>query len=206
MNDAAKRGGEPPLTGVVLAGGLSSRMGRDKALMKLMRGEEPDLLARAANVLSSCCRRVIVVGRAHPVHESYPDDIPGGGPVGGIATALEKARGPCLVLSCDLPFMEKKVVQRLAACRAGRPPDSLATLYRQKDTGHVEALVAIYEYAALPFFQQCAREKRLKISLVIPQARQHFLEYEIDEALPFFNVNYPADLIVARKIMQMMGR
>lgn len=198
-------GGGALLTGVVLAGGLSSRLGHDKAQVKLVRGDEPDFLARATEVLASCCERVIVVGREHPAHECYPDAIPGRGPVGGIATALEITGSACLVLSCDLPFMKTQILRRLVACHANRPEGALSTAYRQKDTGHVEALVAIYEHAALRYFKQCALEKKLKISLVVPQELQHFLEYSADEALPFFNINYPADLLVARKIMQMMG-
>lgn len=196
----------PDVTGVVLAGGLSSRMGRDKARLQLMRGEEPDLLASATKVLAPCCKRVIVVGRDHPAHECYPDSIPGSGPVGGIATALAISGTACMVLSCDLPFMEEDVVKKLMACRLARPDGALSTSYRQCDTGHVESLVAIYEYESLPYFQQCAKEKLLKISRVIPPERQHFLKYSIDEALPFFNINYPADLIVARKVLQMLGR
>ena len=193
------------LTGVVLAGGLSSRLGHDKAQARLAQGDEPDFLARAANVLSACCRRVIVVGRTHPDHECYPDRTPGYGPVGGIVTALELCASACLVLSCDLPFMEQGVLERLIACREARPTGTLSTSYRQKDTGHVEALVAIYEQEALPFFRDCLQERKLKISRAVPLTRQHFLEYTADEALPFFNINYPADLLVARKIIQLLG-
>ena len=206
MPEATERICGADLTGVVLAGGLSSRLGRDKAKIRLVHGEEPDFLARAAGVLAACCNRVVVVGRTHPAYECYPDAAPGNGPVGGIATALEICGSACLVLSCDLPFMEPGVLERLIACRTGRPAASLSTAYRQKDTGHVEALVAIYEKEALPYFQACLREGKFKISHAVPLARQHFLEYTADEALPFFNINYPADLLVARKVMQMMGR
>lgn len=206
MSEMKKRCCSADLTGVVLAGGLSSRLGYDKAKIRLVHGEEPDLLARAVAVLATCCERVIIVGRTHPDYESYPDAVPGCGPVGGVATALEISASACLVLSCDLPFMRQNVLERLIACRAGRPGDALATSYRQKDTGYVQALVAIYEKGALPFFQARIAECRLKIRRTIPWPRQHFLEYAADESLPFFNINYPADLHAARKIMRMMGR
>ncbi len=194
------------LTGVVLAGGLSSRLGHDKAQIRLAHGDEPDFLAKAVAVLSSCCERVIIVGRTHPEHTSYPDAIPGRGPAGGIATALEVSASACLTLSCDLPFMEQSVLERLIACRATRPENTLSTSYRQQDTGHVEALVAIYEREALPYFQTCVNEGRLKISQVVPPSQRYFLDYTVDESLAFFNINYPADVLVARKIMQMTGR
>ncbi len=193
------------LVGVVLAGGLSSRLGQDKAQVRLAFGDEPDFLARAAGVLASCCRRVIVIGRAHPEYECYPDATPGCGPTGGIATALEWCASACLVLSCDLPFMERGVLERLVAWRETRPEGTLSTAYRQKETGHVEALVAIYEREALPFFRERLRDKKLKLSRVLPLARQYFLDYTLDGALPFFNINYPADLIVARRLMRALG-
>lgn len=194
------------ITGVVLAGGRSSRLGHDKAKIRLTHGEEPDFLARAVSLLSFCCDRVIIIGRTYPGFEWYQDTVPGHGPVGGIATALAVSASACLALSCDLPFMEQKVLEQLIACRATRPDGTLSTSYRQKDTGHVEALVAIYEKEALPYFQTCVHEAKLKISMVVPQSRQHFLDYTAEDSLPFFNINYPADLLVARELMRMMGR
>lgn len=205
MTDSEGRINGTELTGVVLAGGLSSRLGHDKALVRLLHGDEPDLLARSISVLASCCGRVVIVGREHPDVQCYPDTTPGCGPVGGIATALERCGSACLVLSCDLPFMERSVLERLIACRAARAKDVLVTSYRQRETGHVEALVAIYEKGALPFFLSCAHEKKLKTSMVVPAHLQHFLDYSINESLPFFNINYPADLLAARKIMQALG-
>ena len=201
-----KRSSDTAITGIVLAGGLSSRMGHDKARVSLIQGESVDFLSRAITMLSACCERVIIAGREHPEHEYCLDTVPGLGPVGGIATALAMSDNACLVLSCDLPFMEAEVLERLITHRAQRLEDTLSTLYRQKDTGHVEALVAIYEREALPFFQASVQNSHLKISQVVPPSRQHFLDYNAEEALPFFNINYPADLLVARKIMQMMGR
>ena len=196
----------PDLTGVVLAGGLSSRLGHDKAVLRLEGGQNADLLARAAGLLDQLCGRCIVVGRVQPGYECYPDALPGRGPVGGIATALKIAASPCLVMSCDLPFMELPVLERLAEARAARPKDALSTSYRQADTGHIEALVAIYEPGALPFFEDCAESGKLKISLVVPPERRHFLTYEAGQSLPFFNINYPADLEAARRVMQVLGR
>ena len=193
------------ITGVVLAGGLSSRLGQDKARIALAQGGAADFLSRTVAILATCCSRVIIAGREYPEHEYCLDIIPGMGPVGGIATALAMSGGACLVLSCDLPFMETAVLERLIAHRSRRFAGTLATMYRHKDTGQVEALVAIYEQGALPYFQAAVRDNRLKISRAVPQSMQHFLEYQDEEALPFFNINYPADLVVARKIAEMKG-
>ncbi len=186
------------LTGVLLAGGKSSRLGRDKALVRLGGGEKsPDLLERTAGLLREVCGRAVVVGHKRPGYTCLEDIAPGHGPVGGIATALEAAGGPCLVLSCDLPFMDRAVLRRLVEAREKRPEGTLTTAYMALETGRIEALVAVYEPGALPFFQDCVARKLLKISLVVPRQQQHFVPYSAEESLPFFNINYPADLAAA---------
>ena len=193
------------LTGIVLAGGLSSRLGHDKAELCLEGGSGIDLLARSVALLHAVCSRTLVIGRSTPNYDCVPDDTPRQGPVGGIATALRTAGTACLVISCDLPFMEGPVLQRLVDAHATRPTGMLCTLYRQQETGHGEALVAIYEPDCLSFFQDCLARGHLKISRVVPEDRQHFLPYSSRESLPFFNINYPADLEAARRIVNAAG-
>ena len=194
------------LTGVVLAGGLSSRLGHDKVRLKLSGASGPDLLARSVRLLQSVCGEALVIGREQPGYRCHPDKEPGNGPVGGIATALEVSGGPCLLLSCDLPFMEAAVLERLVEAHATRPAGALTTCYRQEDTGHKEALVAVYEYECLPLFRACVEGKLLKISRVVPEECQHYLYYSAADSLPFFNINYPADLELARRMIALLGR
>ena len=92
-------------TGVVLAGGKSSRMGRDKALVQV---EGITLLDRAIEQLRPHAKEVLVIGdpaRYTPIHAHVvPDDEPGNGPLGGLVTALAHARYVrVLVLACDMP-------------------------------------------------------------------------------------------------------
>jgi molybdopterin-guanine dinucleotide biosynthesis protein A len=187
------------LTGVVLAGGASVRLGRDKALVRLGGDAAgPDLLARTVDLLRATCGSARVVGRMRPGCACVADSVPGCGPAGGIATALEAAGGPCLVLSCDLPFMETDVLQRLIAARAKRPEGTLLTAYMAQETGRIEALVAVYEQEALPLFQDRVTRRLLKPIWVIPKERQHLVPYSAEQSRPFFNINHPADLEAAR--------
>ena len=189
------------LTGVVLAGGLSSRLGQDKALLRLPDDPDVDLLTRTLSLLKTVCGRAVVIGRERPGATCFPDIAPGNGPVGGIATALERTRSPCLVLSCDLPFMTAPVLEALAAEHERRPSGVLSTAYRQSATGRIEPLVAIYEADALPFFTTCLRENKRKLCFVVPPERQRYLSYSAGEALPFFNINCPFDLEIARGLL-----
>lgn len=190
------------LKGIVLAGGLSSRLGHDKAKIRLGDNNDIDLLHRSAELVKSVVGNATIVGRQVEGYDSIADLIPGRGPVGGIASALMAHRGyAILVVSCDLPFMDRETLERLMEYRQKAPKGTLMTAYRQKDTGHKEALVAIYEAPAGPFFLEHAEEKKLKVSLVVPEDRQHYLYYEAENSLPFFNINYPADLEVVRRML-----
>ena len=80
-------------TGVVLAGGQSSRMGRDKATMEV---DGKTMLDRTVELLRPHTREVLVIGdpsKYSPAHGTViPDDAPGQGPLGGLVTALRRAR------------------------------------------------------------------------------------------------------------------
>jgi molybdopterin-guanine dinucleotide biosynthesis protein A len=90
------------ILGAVLAGGMSSRFGSDKALAEF-RGHT--LLAHAVDTLSGWCEHVIVVGRATAPAPTLPDwPRAGMGPLGGIAAALHHARdeGYEFLLTCGV--------------------------------------------------------------------------------------------------------
>ena len=193
------------LTGIVLAGGLSTRLGYDKAALRLDGAAGADLLAHSVALVSEVCSKTLIIGRSVPGHACVPDDCPGLGPVGGVATALRAAQSACLAISCDLPFMTSAVLQRLIDAHAKRPESALSTSYRQQGSSYPEALVAIYEYACLPFFEDCVSKRLLKISLVVPEKHRHFLLYPPDEALPFFNINSPDDLETALRLRKANG-
>ena len=189
------------LTGIVLAGGQSARLGQDKAALVVEEGG-PDLLTRAVRLLESLVPRVFVVGRTDTHHPSLPDDAPGAGPVGGIATALRHTGTSCLVLSCDLPFMDATTLSTLTAAWAARRPETLVTAFAHNKTGRPEPLAAVYEPQSLPYFTACLAEKQLKLVRVVPEALQEHVPYSTEAALPFFSINYPADLAAARLLLR----
>lgn len=126
----------------------------------------------------------------------------GVGPLSGMYACLQSLQAPLLVLSCDLPFMSEQVLFKLidarnSAMRSASPP--LMTTFRQTETGFIEALVAIYEPETLPLFSNAILAGVRKLNMVVPESRRHDVYYTRDEALPFFNVNYPADLALARQ-------
>jgi len=206
-------GGARPeeLVGVVLAGGLSSRMGEHKPALRLCEGM-PDLLSRTIALMRSCTAEVWVScrqGQTVPDCRCIHDFEEGLGPIGGIVSALtalvQSPRQAALVLSCDLPFMHEDTLARLIHARRGVQSGALMTTFRQTETGYIEALTAIYEKEALPFFEQALAAGLRQINLALRPDQRTEVLYSRREALPFFNINYPADLEMARQLIASFG-
>lgn len=206
-----------PVAGVVLAGGLSRRMGRDKALERLacpspaasaddMAGSnDGSMLARVHCLARSLVPVCFVSCREDAPRQGYDcvfDAVRGVGPTAGLQAALRRAKevgcAAVLALSCDLPFMDAPTLRKLLAARNEAPATSLVTAYRERRTGRVESLVAVYEVEALPYFESALAQGQRRLVSVIPQELQCFLDYGPEEAAPFFNCNSPEDLAQAR--------
>jgi len=105
------------VSGFILAGGASRRMGIDKA--KLLLGSE-SMVDRQIRLLRSFCGSVVIVGPPERFPDVdiqvYEDEIPGQGPLGGLHTGLRRARTEfSLFLSCDMPLMDVRFLRYL--CR-----------------------------------------------------------------------------------------
>jgi len=141
-----------PVYGLILAGGSSSRMHRDKAALQY-RGKSQ--LDRAFELASRYVARVFVSVRAgqtaDPMRAQRPmivDSIAGEGPIAGIRSALAAfPQVAWLVLACDLPFLSDTALSQLLR---ERDADGLATAYRSAHDGLPEPLCAIWEPAAAP--------------------------------------------------------
>jgi molybdenum cofactor guanylyltransferase len=141
----------PAIYGLVLSGGRSTRMKRDKA--KLEYAGKPQL-ERAMDLIRPLVERSFVSLRAEQrsdpqraAYEAIIDLKPNLGPLGGIQAALHThPQNAWLVLACDLPFLDAATLQHLIARRA---PKRLATAYRSRFDDLPEPLCAIYEPASL---------------------------------------------------------
>lgn len=193
------------LTGVVLAGGYSRRLGHDKAQIHLQGMQHHDMLCHTVELLSSLVDEVWVSCQPdRTIHKPYArihDMVQGFGPLGGIMTALHAAHGAILVIPCDLPFMTTARLKTLIAAWKTRPRNTVMTTFLQIETGYIESLVSIYDYESLPFFQRAVNEQRCKLSTIIDVQYRHYIPYTHHQAQPFFNINFPADLKKAQHII-----
>ena len=138
-----------PLDGIVLAGGQSSRLGVDKAMLSL--GGAP-LLQTVVQRVSQVCPRVIVAvdrpGRYRRLGLAarfVADASPGLGPLAGLQSGLRAcSTGHALVVACDLPFLNVELLRYMA----GLPRSYQALLPRSGGRDH--PLHAVYARSCLP--------------------------------------------------------
>ena len=135
-----------PLYGLVLAGGESRRMGRDKALLEYHGRPQAEW---AFELLSRHCAQTFLSVRAAHANDASRAALPrivdaglGAGPIAGIIAAQAAHPGAAwLVVACDLPFLDDATLAHLIGGRGGAP----VTAYRSAHDGLPEPLCAIYE-------------------------------------------------------------
>jgi molybdopterin-guanine dinucleotide biosynthesis protein A len=195
-----------PISVVILAGGQSRRMGRDKAQISLGGAS---WLERTARLAHESAPAVCVVGRTRP--ENWPlegtvfleDAAPGLGPLGGLLAALRWASernpsGGVLALACDMPALSAEAVRWIVDEAALRcPARGLAVV----NGGRVEPLFSIYGVANLPLVEQRLSEQRLSLAGLIEDAEFEKVEVRADIAAQLRNVNTPQDLEDLQSLM-----
>jgi len=182
-----------PIYGLVLAGGASSRMKRDKAALayagKSQLDRTVELAARHVDRVFVSIRASQLQDGARARHPLIVDSVSGNGPLIGIRSALAAHPGAAwLVLACDLPFLgDRTLVHLLAARDVGMS----ATAYSSVHDGLPEPLCAIWEPGASPgidAFLATGRECPRKFLMNQPV---RLLEPEDRRALD--NVNTPEE-------------
>lgn len=196
---------EIEVTGVLLAGGKSRRMGEDKRYL-VMGGET--LLERGLGVLRSVFQEVLVViaQDSPPVGvdaKVVRDLVPECGSLGGLYTGLMQATTPYIfVVACDMPFLDQEVIAQFTSRRA------TADIVMAKLAARLHPMHALYGKRCLPVLEQMIQARQLKIQDVVSHASlrvQYVTEMDLSSIDPsgrsFQNVNTPADLEAARSIL-----
>lgn len=103
--------------GAVLAGGQSTRMGRDKAAVEV---EGVSMLNRVAAAIRTVASNIVILGGEYEGFNNWPDQAEGAGPLFGIATALARAEEDRVVLvAVDHPFVRPETLARLVDMENG---------------------------------------------------------------------------------------
>ena len=196
------------ITGVIQAGGRSTRMGGEpKALLEL-GGKR--IVERVVDALAAVLTDLLMVTNT-PERYAFlhlpmvADRYPEGGALGGIFTGLAAAAGDAaFTVACDMPFLHPEVV-RLVVARAGEADVVIPRVGDQYETMH-----ALYAKACLAPMETRLRAGQLKIVGFFPDVRV----LEVDAAavarhrapeLAFMNVNTPDELARARALAAQVG-
>ncbi len=195
------------VTGVVQAGGKSTRMGgQPKALIQL---GGRSIVERVVAALTPVVDDLLVVTNAPELYaflglpmvaDVYPDH----GSLGGIYSGLRAAGEIAFTVACDMPFLHPEIV-RLVIARAGEGDVVIPRVGEQLETMH-----AAYGKACLPPIEERLRAGRLKIVGFFDRVRVVEIgEAEVarvrDPAVAFMNVNTPDELEHARALVAELG-
>jgi molybdopterin-guanine dinucleotide biosynthesis protein A len=196
------------ITGIVLAGGKSTRIGANKPQLKIGKSH---LIDRVLDMLSQVTPSILIV-----TTEDQPDlvksitpgvrvvkDIhPGKGPLGGIYTGLSYSEDVYnLVVGCDMPFLNGGLIRYLIDGASGY--DALAP----KIGWMIQPLHTIYSKSCLPSIEALIREEQLQIIKLFNLVNTRYVtEKEIDQFDPdhlsFLNINTEDDLMKAEVLVQ----
>jgi molybdopterin-guanine dinucleotide biosynthesis protein A len=179
----------PPLSGLVLIGGQSKRMGQDKSKLQLQGKSQ---LEASVELCASVCDSVWVSGRSDQTegHAFIADRLLDMGPIGGILSAMETHPDRAwLVMAVDMPWMSTDVLQELVH---QRDPFAVATAYREPEGRFPEPLCAIYEpKAKLALYQFLGLGTRCPRKVLI-NTNTHLVHCSDPQALG--NANTPEDI------------
>lgn len=152
---------------IILAGGNSTRMGRDKATLPW---GDSDILHCLVATLQGCCNEIIVVSncpRELPTSvRIVPDIIPGQGPLSGIHAGLYHSNYPhAVVIGCDMPFIAPEFVRMLLDKRPGW--DAVVPIYNHKQ----EPLLAAYGKECLPIIEKLLGDGDCRVLSLLAKVR-----------------------------------
>ncbi len=187
------------MTGILLAGGKSRRMDKDKAFIDF-QGKK--LYEYPLSVLKKFCPEILISSSDKrfentnfPVIPDITGDI---GPLGGIYTCLRKAKNDkALILSCDIPFINPEFI-KLLIINSRNQTISLGINKNKMP----EPLMAVYDKKILNRIEDMIKRGDFKIRRLFKVGKIKYLDplmFGFDPDKLFFNVNSPSDLKEAEK-------
>ncbi|MEZ5109841.1 MAG: molybdenum cofactor guanylyltransferase [Bacteroidia bacterium] len=179
------------VTGILLAGGKSSRMGTDKGVV-LMNGKK--LSEHVLQAMKPVVNDLMIIANNNnygdygiPVFEDIYKNC---GPLGGIYTGLVRSKTKKnLMLSCDMPFITSGMLAKILS------HSDEAEIIIPVNDGKVEPLCAVYDQSCAVQIRQFLESGKLKIQDVLPYFKTKEVLLTTTEAgKNFININTPQEL------------
>ncbi|MDD2273086.1 MAG: molybdenum cofactor guanylyltransferase [Desulfuromonadaceae bacterium] len=194
------RGLIPEVTGVILAGGASSRMGKNKALLKV--GEQ-FLIERVYTSIAALFHDVILVTNTADIYSfipcpKVPDVYPGAGSIAGLHAGLHASGTERIfAVACDMPFLNAELIRFL--CKDAEAYDAVVPLDR---SGRLEPLHALYAKSALIPMQESIERGDKSIINLLDRVTTRMVPSDLFKNISgaeesFRNLNTPEEYVVA---------
>jgi molybdenum cofactor guanylyltransferase len=191
---------------VILAGGKSSRMGQNKALLPINGLSN---IERIKNKISEVFEDILLVANDREIYEFLhlpivEDKVKEKGPLAGIQAGLLAAKHDANVfIACDMPFVAVEIANKLIEESEGY--DVVIPVV----AGKHQPLFAIYKKSILPVLEACLLNDQLRIKHLLDQVKVNYVSEsqlvikEIDNLEQvFYNMNHPSEYEKAKKIAE----
>lgn len=192
------------VSAAILAGGKSSRMGKNKALLEVRSCR---IIDHALNELHQVSDDVLLITNSPEVYNdinvrTVADILPGYGPLSGIHSALVHAQNPLvLIVACDMPFIDAKLAQYMINIASD------FDVVVPKVDGYYEPLFALYGKPCIKVIEKCIAQGKRRVIDIFPEVKVKCVREEeiasvTDLELVFYNVNTPKELALAKKLIE----
>ncbi len=181
------------LGGIILAGGKSSRMGKDKAFIFF---KNKMLIKYSIDLAQTFCGSILISANSGVYsqfgYQVVKDEVMGCGPIGGIYSTLKQSESNWnLVVSCDMPLVSQELVDQLISNT--RDYDCIIPLYDR----FIEPLVGLYHKSCLGKMESLVQQGIYKMNYLIDQLNCN--KVDVTGLLAknpdlFLNVNTPGDI------------
>ncbi len=180
------------ITGIILAGGLSSRMGTDKALIQL---DKHKMIEKVIKLIHPFCDNLIISANKNKYHKFgykvVKDKYKKIGPLGGIITCLNKSNTERnLIISCDTPNISKKTILKLL--KESQNYDITLPYHNDR----CEPLIAVYNRNCIEKLELMVNSSSYKLQSIINNLNSNIIYFDESDKKEkeFININSKKDL------------
>ncbi|MNM81816.1 putative molybdenum cofactor guanylyltransferase [compost metagenome] len=200
------------LSAIILAGGRSSRMGRNKAMLPLAG---VPVIERLMEQLKQVVDHIVIAGGNNDTYDHLgvaivQDVYPDKGPLSGLHAGLTACSTPwSLVVACDMPFVDQKVFQQLAeiAVTAESSENKIEAIVANVG-GRIHPLLGAYRQSVLPSLSRELMDGNLKMTTWVESLRVEYVDERalcatstgLTPEMLQFNMNKPDDYLYAKRL------
>ncbi len=201
---------DTPVTGVILAGGQSRRMGQNKALMFL--GDEP-LIVQVVRQMELVTDELLLITNEPNLYTGlkvpmYTDMLPDMGALGGLQTGLTYAtNSTILCVGCDMPLLQPNLLSHLTTLLGNY--DAVVPCVEAADRSTIvfQTLSAVYSKGCLPVIDGMLAAGELRVHALYDRidtriVQPHEWQAFDPQGLSFFNINTPEDFEKANRYIR----